>query len=136
MSPPIGVSTKRPAGRTGRAGGSRISRKVTTAAILSGGRSVYPSALSAIVGSSGGIDSVLLWTRFLEPVPCLLHWRKVAHEAKGAGRRWMREHGGETEERGASRASRPACSPANRARRRSSSSRQSLTRDRTEHRSS
>src|SRR3954469_17318850 len=60
MSSPIGVSPKGPAGRTGRRGRSRISRKVTTAAILPGGRSVYPSALSAIVGSSGGIDSVLL----------------------------------------------------------------------------
>src|SRR5215207_11548579 len=109
MSSPIGVSPKDPAGRTGRAGGSRISRKVTTAAILAGGRSVYPSALSSIGGSCGGIESVLLWTRFLEPVPCLLHWRKVAHEAKDAGRRWMREHGGETKERGTRRASRPAC---------------------------
>src|SRR3954447_2530482 len=82
MSSAIGVSPKGPAGRTGRAGGSPISRKVTTAAILPGGRSVYPSALSGIVGSCCGIDSVLLWTRFLEPVPCPLHWRKVAHERR------------------------------------------------------
>src|SRR3954471_624099 len=82
MSSPIGVSPKGPAGRTGRRGRSRISRKVTTAAILPGGRSVYPSALSAIVGSSGGIDSVLLWTRFLELVPRFIHWPKVAHERR------------------------------------------------------